>query len=414
MVVLVLHFVGLVLRRVRDLAEGTGSPTARFEVNHFAPSTVRRLDVRAVGARVAGKSPISIRRILTDRRAAIAVVVLLAACGGRPAKPAIRPTARFATTAAIVDGVVFVAGGVQRGATGDATVATVEAYDPDARLWTACAPMSTPRAFAASAVFDGKVYVFGGLDAAGKSLDTVEMFDPERGSWIARASMGQPRSRLAVAKHFHQIVVAGGTGVENENLAKVRVYAPKTNTWLEWADLPSPRHGFGLVDADDETDRIFAVGGYDDAGPLARTDVFGVGTVKARGPDGKLRWRGATATDTRTGKVTTFDEDYQGYSWWPGSALAQARGFFGLAAVGRRIYAVGGRCAAVPRTEVLDMDAAAEGWKQAASLPKDLCRFSMVEWDGRLLVFGGETAFGKAVNTDVIEYDPTEDKWSVR
>ena len=73
-----------------------------------------------------------------------------------------------------------------------------------------------------------------------------------------------------------------------------------------------------------------------------------------------------------------------------------------------------GRCRDIPPTEVLDLDEIANGWRLAAPLPKDLCRFSMVAWEGRLLVFGGETDFGESVNTEVLEYAPDEDRWSVR
>ncbi len=64
-----------------------------------------------------------------------------------------------------------------------------------------------------------------------------------------------------------------------------------------------------------------------------------------------------------------------------------------------------------PRSSSAAVDA---GWKSLAPMPKDLCRFSMVAWNGHLLVFGGETDAGKAVNADVLEYDPGADKWTVR
>jgi N-acetylneuraminic acid mutarotase len=60
------------------------------------------------------------------------------------------------------------------------------------------------------------------------------------------------------------------------------------------------------------------------------------------------------------------------------------------------------------------MSAVSAGWRQAAALPKALCRFSLVAWNEHLLAFGGETEFGKAVNTDVLEYGPAADVWSVR
>jgi hypothetical protein len=283
----------------------------------------------------------------------------------------------------VVDGVVYVAGGFERGALSDSTVGTLEAYEPGARRWARRAPMPTARGFAAAAALGGKVYVFGGLDGSGKAVDTVEAYDPGSDSWSACPGMGMARSRLAaVAISGHGILVAGGMDSGERNLPMARNFIPGERLWLDWSGLPSPRHGLGLVSARDDTDRIFAVGGYDDSGPLASLEVFGV--------EGKF------------------------YKWLPGPPLTQPRGFHGLAAIGRKVYAVGGRLPGIPATEILDMDAVAAGWKKGAALPKDLCRFSLVEWSGHLLAIGGETGYGRAVNTDVLEYDPAADAWTVR
>jgi N-acetylneuraminic acid mutarotase len=137
--------------------------------------------------------------------------------------------------------------------------------------------------------------------------------------------------------------------------------------------------------------------------------MFGVGTVHVLGPDGKPRWPGATATDLQTGEVFRFDKDYQGLGWWPASPLAESIESPGVARIDRRIYAVGGR-----GTQVLDLDAVSAGWQRAAPPTKDLRDFCLVEGDGRLLLLGGRTADAKVVNTDVFEYDPDADAWTVR
>ncbi len=346
------------------------------------------------------------------------LVLILAACGGRPsaaARPTVQPAARYATTAAVVDDVVYVVGGVGRSDQKDVTVAVVEAYDPEARTWTRCAPMATARAFAAAAAVKGRIYVFGGLDASGKALASGEVYDPRTDRWEALPPMDVPRSRHAAAAHQGRaILVAGGLDDQDRNLATVRIYHPDDRQWLEWPELTAGRHGLALAEPDDLSDRAFAVGGFDGSGVLGCTESFGVGLVKVTGPDGKLLRPGSTSIDMQTGKATPIDKDHQGYGWWPAPALEHPRGFFGMARIGSRLFAVGGRCRNVPSTEVLDLDAVDAGWRAAAPLPKDLCRFSLVAWDGRLLAFGGETDSGMAVNTDVLEYDPSADRWSVR
>lgn len=347
-----------------------------------------------------------------DARASSEFVI---GCGRKAELPPVEPNARYATAAAVVDDTVYVVGGMERGTTRDTTVASVEAYHPATRDWTRCAPLTTPRAFAAAAAFDGRLYVFGGLDRAGRALDSVEFYDPEKDVWAAAPSLGDARSRLAaVNQRDRSILVAGGLGADERNSAKVRVFFPRENLWRERQSLPSPRHGFALVDAGDDSERAFAIGGYDENGPLDRTEMFGGGLIRALGPDASPRSSGAASTISRTEKSTPIHPDDEGHEWWPKPPLAQARGFFGLARIGMRIYAVGGRCPTNPATEILDLRAIDSGWKRAAPLPKDLCRFSMVSWNGHLLVFGGETEGGMTVNADVLEYDPTSDGWTVR
>lgn len=337
-------------------------------------------------------------RMLTRCLAAVAVALILAACGGRPTaapRPTVRPTARYATAAAVVDDVVFVIGGVSRSADADAPVGTVEAYDPESRMWTRCAALATPRAFAAAAAVRGRIHVFGGLDATGNALDTVEVYDPAKDLWSAAPSMDAKRSRLAAVAHAgRSILVAGGLDADQRNSSEVRILHGDGTGWLNWGSLPSARHGLALADADDGSDRAFAVGGYDESGPLDRVDMFGAGAARGAGPDGQSH--------------------PLGYGWWPKPPLAHARGFHGLAKLGTHLYAVGGRCREIPPTEVLDIDDVDAGWKPAAPLPRDLCRFAIVAWKDRLLVFGGETDGGKSVSTDVLEYDPDADRWSVR
>lgn len=275
----------------------------------------------------------------------------------------------------------------------DATVGTVEAYDIASRRWTARSPMPTPRVFAAAAVLDGKVHVFGGLDAAGRALDSAEVYDPATDRWNTLPPMGMARSRLAAAVLGGRgILIAGGMDGAVVNSERVRHLLPgggpvgALGSLRDGVPLPSPRHGHALFGEGNGSGRVLSVGGYGDAGVLAAVDILDAG----EGEGGTAR------------------------RWRPGPPLAVARGFFGLAAAGRRLYAVGGRCDPIPSTEVLDLDAPEAGWKRAAPLPKDLCRFSMVGTEDGLLVFGGETDYGAGVNTEVLAYDPARDAWTVR
>ena len=88
------------------------------------------------------------------------------------------PTTRQGHTMHTVDGTVFAIGGFtvfdqNRGQLRN----TVEEYDPDTDTWTMKSGMLAARHSHGSAVIDGKIYVFGGLDG-GDRLTSVEEYDP--------------------------------------------------------------------------------------------------------------------------------------------------------------------------------------------------------------------------------------------
>ncbi len=348
----------------------------------------------------------------------LATELLRAPAAPHAPRPSVVPTPRYATAADVLDGEVIVVGGVRRGDAGDETVALVEAYDPETRTWTRCAPLATPRAFAAAAAYRGRLYVFGGLDASGATLSSVEAWDPATDTWTACPPMEIALSRLAATRHMDAgVVLYGGLRADMTNGDEGLYFGVfgYGNTWRRWGPLlPMARHGLGLVDADDRTERMLAVGGYDESGPTDRVDWWGVGRVHVRDAEGRLLHPGVKVRDGIRGTTHALDQDYDGYGWWDGPALHQARGFHGVARIGKLVYAVGGRCARIPPTEVLDLDDLAAGWRTAAPLPKDLCRFALVAWEGHLLAFGGETESGRAINADVLDYDPAADTWSVR
>ena len=71
-------------------------------------------------------------------------------------------------------------------------------YDPQADAWTQVASMSIARRGHASAVVDGKLYVFGGVSGMEQELSSVEVYDPASDSWARGPSMASACYDLAV------------------------------------------------------------------------------------------------------------------------------------------------------------------------------------------------------------------------
>ena len=78
--------------------------------------------------------------------------------------------------------------------------------------WSTKAPMPTARWGAIAGVVDGKLYVIGGVDSSG-ILDVVEVYDPVTNSWSTKASMPTTRYSAVAGVVDGQVYVAGGLAI---------------------------------------------------------------------------------------------------------------------------------------------------------------------------------------------------------
>ncbi|XP_046596989.1 uncharacterized protein LOC124294665 [Neodiprion lecontei] len=122
-------------------------------------------------------------------------------------------------------------------------VGTVWSYDPAGRIWFNEPGMLTPRQNFSLVVSHGKMFAIGGQDRNGMALRTVESFDPIECVWRKVRPMFTARIGPASAKYQNRIWVAGGmTKSKKEPLSReVECYDPLENLWLKAAALRSPR-----------------------------------------------------------------------------------------------------------------------------------------------------------------------------
>ncbi len=157
-----------------------------------------------------------------------------------------RPGAAVEDAAIAVDGgFIYAMGGSLEPFTGQSTA--VDRYDPVANTWAPMASMGTPRGGATAQAIGGKVYIAGGTDASGDSVDSVEVYDIASNMWSSLvAPMGSVRDHPMSAVHGGKMYVfggrirAGGTTVNGE-LNTVEMYDPATDVWTPRAAMPSGR-----------------------------------------------------------------------------------------------------------------------------------------------------------------------------
>jgi N-acetylneuraminic acid mutarotase len=185
------------------------------------------------------------------------------------------PSKRGAASAAVLNGRIYVTGGVTNlpGVKENgidpapyAVVATVDVYDPATDTWSSVRPLLLARNQHASAATGGKIYVIGGRVSSAfietsNNVDLVEAYDPATDRWSARMRMPTARSAIAAGVYGSFIIVPGGA-MQGQRAAgafdKVEAYDTAGDTWQILPAMPHQRQDLavGVIG-----NRLYAVGG---------------------------------------------------------------------------------------------------------------------------------------------------------
>jgi N-acetylneuraminic acid mutarotase len=246
---------------------------------------------------------------------------------------AVRPFPGHHHASEVVDGRLYLFGGF------DAAGRT-QIYDPAVNRWRLGASMPFAAASSASAVINGKVYLAGGIVGDSTTSQAAE-YDPATDRWRIVASMPAGRNHAASATDGRRMYVFGGrgkgSGDRNEvanGYADVQIYEPATDTWRTSADpgagiAPLPQARGGMGKAVYLGDEFYVLGGETLNGP------------------------GATATGVYA-RVDIYDP--RANRWHGGRDMPVPRhGMFPVAAAGRIFVAGGGTAAGASYAAVLDV-----------------------------------------------------------
>ncbi len=217
------------------------------------------------------------------------------------------PTKRFGLTASVVDGKIYLIGGTAQIVDFSTPVfhfsssvfGLNEAYDPATDTWTTKAPLPTAVYGYASAVVDGRIYVFGGEDYTDEQgvifCNFTQIYSPQTDSWSQGAPVrnSEPATAAAATTGVYApkriYVLGGGTSLSISYLN--RMYDPETGNWSFGAPMPMRTYGLGVAVVDDV---LYALGagvsneryvpvGYGTVPPVVSVLSPGNGTVYASG-----------------------------------------------------------------------------------------------------------------------------------
>ncbi|KAG0712145.1 Kelch-like protein 10 [Chionoecetes opilio] len=176
--------------------------------------------------------------------------------------PMHRERCRFSLT--LMGGLLYAVGG----ATEDVTPATedespCEAYSPAQDVWRAVAGVPGARAQHGAASVEGVLYVAGGLEGE-RVLASCYAYTPAQDAWQPRAPMLTPRADHACVSHGGRLYVCGGWYEEDGGNGRVladtvECYDPRGDAWSVVTRVPTPRYHAGILVV---RGRLYVVGGF--------------------------------------------------------------------------------------------------------------------------------------------------------
>lgn len=169
------------------------------------------------------------------------------------------PVARSAGGAAVLDGKVYLVGGVGM----DGFLDVVHVFDPATGAYSEAAALPAPRDHLSVFADGGKVYALAGRENAGGAwddLETSEVYDPASDTWTALPPAPLGRGGQAGAPWRGLLPLFGGERIEGAFTVydDAHAFDPARGEWVELPRLPSPRHGMAAASWDG---RVFLMGG---------------------------------------------------------------------------------------------------------------------------------------------------------
>jgi N-acetylneuraminic acid mutarotase len=289
------------------------------------------------------------------------------------------PTKRCATGAVVIDGKIYVIGGLK---TEDIALSNLEVYDPLTNVWIEKTPMPTARGDCGCAVVGGKIYMIGGVNP--DVVATVEVYDPATDRWTTKKPLPAARGHVTACAVGTKIYVIGGSEQSEDldlwsGLNKVEEYDTETDSWKTKENMPSSRWGLSscLING-----KIYTIGGNQYPNQPGT-----VNTVEVYDP----------AQDTWTSK----------------QSMPTARYSLSCSLVNGKIYAIGGWLGSSGGplySQVEEYDPVTNTWKSKSRFPDEIALLSTCTVNGKIYAIGGTITDHPFTRTNnVYVYDPATD-----
>jgi N-acetylneuraminic acid mutarotase len=215
--------------------------------------------------------------------------------------------------------------------------------------WVTKTSSSVARYAVASAVYNNRLYVFGGYN--GSYLTTMEYFDPSTNTWTSRASSTTATHYHAMAEMSGIIYSIGGQLSGGGPTAVTTAYTVSSNAWSTKASLPVAKTWLSAVSTGSS---IFAMGG---------------------------------STSLAASGIVATNHVFNGTSWTAKASMLTARGSMALIYENGKIHALGGQLADGSISSLHEVyNVAGNSWSTATALPIPMNMPNAFYVDGKIYV----------------------------
>ncbi len=271
-----------------------------------------------------------------------------------------------------------------------------------ANPWVQAAPFPEPSEEVLGATANGKLYVFAGLAPGWKPKALVFEYDPVSNQWSKKKPMKVATHHVAFASLNNKIYAFGGFTYPESGPAAwtpsdmAWEYDPVADEWKALAPMPTRR---GAATAAAANGKIYVTGGANSLPGVKENGIAG-----AR-PHNVL--------------ATVEEYDPSTNSWRARRAMLLPRNHHSTAAVGDKVYVIGGRVgsAFVTTSMNVDMvemyDPATDLWMLRARMPTARSAMGVGVYKDHIIVAGGEGQDQRSLAAfrAVEAYDPAVNRW---
>lgn len=280
------------------------------------------------------------------------------------------------------------------------------------QTWTDIPAMPTPRAFASAAVLNGQIYVMGGIGSGGQVLEVVERYNPQTQTWSTVDELRDAVHGAAATILNGRILLTGGREDDGEVTDDVQAYDASEDDWESFAHMEGEREGHAAFTVNNTA---YVFGGSNQGGTLLDgAEVYEDGDWNDYGSWTLEVPRASFSTVTYQSGVIVFGgystfgplADVEFYEPDQGGIiladLPEPRGGLTGALASNKVLAIGGRNASdniLARVDVYDPTS--DQWSSGTALPEPREGAAAVAINNTVYVFGGRTDSGLLVTTSL-------------